>query len=300
MYDINVRKLALRMVRNVGMLRTSAITNISRTTLWRWKRFGVDQKRRAFESKLFQENKDLLKSFLLSTQCTTARGVVAFFREVHSVRLSSKSVYKFIKRLGFSRKRTRLRGQCKGDLGALIKAFCAKYTSAVGAGKTLVSVDECGFSERIKPIYGYSPVGQPVIVKTSGGWVHHSLLMAVFSDSRKAFVVKKGSICKSDFAAFIDSLGLDERSMVVLDNASIHKNLQLKSTPGLCYTPPYSPEFNAIELCFAKVKRCFRRRNAGMRIDVCGLIASSVDDLSAHDIEACFGHVLSSFVLKQA
>jgi hypothetical protein len=191
MYDINVRKLALWMVGNVGMLRTSAITNISRTTLWRWKRFGVDRKRRTFESKLFQENKDLLKSFLLSTQCTTARGVVAFFREVHSVRLSSKSAYKFINLLGFSRKRTRLRGQCKGDLGALIKAFCARYTAAVSDGKTLVSVDECGFRERIKPIYGYSPVGQPVIVKTSGGWVHHSLLMAVFSDGRKAFVVKK-------------------------------------------------------------------------------------------------------------
>ena len=35
-----------------------------------------------------------------------------------------------------------------------------------------------------------APVGKPVIVKTTGGWVHHSLLMVVFSDGRKEFVVR--------------------------------------------------------------------------------------------------------------
>ena len=59
-------------------------------------------------------------------------------------------------------------------------------TETINDGKILVSVDECGFSERLKPHDGY--VGKPVIVKTTGGWVHHSLLMAVFSDGRKEFV----------------------------------------------------------------------------------------------------------------
>ena len=68
MYEIVVRKLALRMIRQIGVLKTSAFTNISRSTLWRWKRFGADPKRRVFESKLFESNKDLLKSFLLSNQ----------------------------------------------------------------------------------------------------------------------------------------------------------------------------------------------------------------------------------------
>jgi transposase len=71
--------------------------------------------------------------------------------------------------------------------------------------------------------------------------------MAVFSDGRKEFVVKKGSVKKTDFVAFIESLSLCNNSVAIMDN--------------ICYTPPYSPEFNAIELCFAKVKRDFRRLN---------------------------------------
>jgi hypothetical protein len=64
MYDIAVRKLALRMVADLGVLKTSVFTNISRSTLWMWKRFGVNRKRREFVSNLFETNKDLLKSFL--------------------------------------------------------------------------------------------------------------------------------------------------------------------------------------------------------------------------------------------
>lgn len=121
MYDIAVRKLAMRMVSQIGILKTSVFTNISRSTLWRWKRFGVDRKRRTFESKLFETSKDFLKAFLLSTQYTTATGIITFFKNVHNVRLSAKTVYRFIKLLGFTRKRSKVRGQSKGDLAPLVE-----------------------------------------------------------------------------------------------------------------------------------------------------------------------------------
>jgi transposase len=73
--------------------------------------------------------------------------------------------------------------------------------------------------------------------------------------------VKKGSVKKKDFVAFIESLSLFNNSVAIMDNASIHKKLVLSHPVNICYTHPYSPEFNAIELCFAKVKRDFRRLN---------------------------------------
>ena len=112
--------------------------------------------------------------------------------------------------------------------------------------KAIGSLDECGFSERLKPLYGYSPIGKPLILKTSGSWVHHSLLLAVFSDGRKAHMVKKGAIKRVDFVKFIDTLKLDAKTMLVMDNASIHKRMELQTTPDICYRPPYSPEFNPI------------------------------------------------------
>ena len=56
-YCVQLRKLALRMVKKVGVVKTSELTNISRCSLWRWKLNGVDPKRRAFESKLFAKIK---------------------------------------------------------------------------------------------------------------------------------------------------------------------------------------------------------------------------------------------------
>ena len=99
--EINVRhrlrKLALRMVADLGVLKTSVFTNISRrSTLWRWKRFGVNRKRREFVSKLFETNKELLKLFLLSTQCTTARGVVAFFKSTHNLVIFGKQTMQLL------------------------------------------------------------------------------------------------------------------------------------------------------------------------------------------------------------
>jgi hypothetical protein len=34
--------------------------------------------------------------------------------------------------------------------------------------KQFVCVDECGFSENLRPLYGFSPKGKPLIVKTNG------------------------------------------------------------------------------------------------------------------------------------
>jgi len=124
--------------------------------------------------------------------------------------------------------------------------------------------------------------------------------MAVYSDGHKTFMIKKGGVKKTDFTTFIESLKLSDNSILIMDNASIHKNLILKKTVDTCYTPPYSPEFNAIELCFAKVKRNFRRLNANHcgEIVVPNMISTAVNSLTEKDIVSCFDHVLNTFVRK--
>ena len=53
--------------------------------------------------------------------------------------------------------------------------------------------------------------------------------------------------------------GIDPHSVVVMDNCSIHhveRIVELIATTGalVIFLPPYSPDFNAIEEAFAKVK----------------------------------------------
>ena len=86
-YCVNVRKLALRMVKKCGVMKTSELTNISRSSLWRWKLHGVDPKRRAFESKLFEQIKEVLRCFLENDPCTTAKEIVYFLMTVQCIHM---------------------------------------------------------------------------------------------------------------------------------------------------------------------------------------------------------------------
>jgi hypothetical protein len=67
-----------------------------------------------------------------------------------------------------------------------------------------------------------------------------------------------------------------ERSVLVLDNARIHKTEAFTSlirAAGIriLYTPPYSPHFNPIEQAFAKIKRYLKRYGSIMKtLGYCG------------------------------
>ena len=64
---------------------------------------------------------------------------------------------------------------------------------------------------------------------------------------------------------------LDDKSIVILDNASFHKSRQTVDLitdcgASLLFLPPYSPELNPIEKDFANIKR-IRQYNAEASID---------------------------------
>ena len=67
---------------------------------------------------------------------------------------------------------------------------------------------------------------------------------------------------RSGFEGFLTSLPFDSGTVLVLDNSSLHKTKQVRAiaeTKGvkLLYTPPYTPEYNPIELLFGSVKCAF-------------------------------------------
>ena len=297
MYDIKFRKLALRMLNCNGVMKTAQFTGVSRTTLWRWKRFGVQPRRRkACASPLFASVRDLLCAFMAANPCTHATGIKHYIKAVHDIDLSAKTVYKYLRLCRYSRKRSQWRGQSNrpADWEAQKQVFLQTYRGALDQDTPIVSFDECGFSQRVKPVYGYSPVGTPLVLKTrGGGWTHHSLLLAISSDGSKAFTVLAGAAKRADVSSFLNSIVRSGQHTIVLDNASIHKRIPPQSPLArFCFTPPYSPEFNAVELCFATIKRRFRALNVGASFtNVPDLVTQCVNTLQPRDIQACFRHV---------
>jgi transposase len=70
----------------------------------------------------------------------------------------------------------------------------------------------------------------------------------------------QGSVKGITFLEYFKELNLKRQTIVLLDNASIHKTKELREyckdrDIELLFTPPYSPWFNPIELYFSNVKR---------------------------------------------
>ena len=89
---------------------------------------------------------------------------------------------------------------------------------------------------------------------------------------------------------------MNDSYSIIMDNASIHKNLNLTSNVNIIYTPPYGCEYQPIELCFSQVKRVFR--NKFVLKDVNEAIIQSVKELEPKTIQNCYAHVFEKIIPK--
>jgi len=101
----------------------------------------------------------------------------------------------------------------------------------------------------------------------------------------------KGGTNRVTFCNFLKALTLPEGSVIILDNASIHKGddvntiCQEKKLIPL-YSPPYSPWFNPVEGCFSIVKRAYPKLQ---NIQAC------FDLVKASAFESHFRHSLNTY-----
>ena len=124
--------------------------------------------------------------------------------------------------------------------------------------------------------YGWAPLGEMpgtmLELKRSERW---SILPALTVKGYIDWTIVQGFITKSLYLDFVRDRVLPhcnpygsgkERSVLVMDNASIHKTPEMRE---LCeragvrveYLPPYSPDFNPIETSFAILKAWIRRKS---------------------------------------
>jgi len=82
---------------------------------------------------------------------------------------------------------------------------------------------------------------------------------------------------------------------VVLDNLAVHRNADVRPTIEgagchLCYLPPYSPDFNPIELAFSKLKTHLRGVAARSFEPLLAAIGTGLDRISTSDIRGYYDH----------
>jgi transposase len=149
-----------------------------------------------------------------------------------------------------------------------------------------VFLDECGVTTDLLRRYGRGPRGQRVTDHTPcSHWEAHTVIAALRLTGLGAPAVFDGPIDSPSFLAYIEQVlvpTLRPGDVVVLDNLAVHKQPEVRTAiaqagASIRFLPPYSPDFNPIELAFAKLKAFLRAARPRSYEQVCTLIAIALD-----------------------
>lgn len=211
-----------------------------------------------------------LEQYLQHYPCAYQDEMQDFLREEYGFQLSQSGVSKLLKRRRFSRKRARRVSQNQSIL-----LRCLWKAEIIGLrASQCVFVDESAFNERTGwRHFAYSQVGQPGRYRgdTTRGRIW-SVLPAYTSEGYlSCTLLKEGAIDGDEFYRWVveDLLPCCNRypqtkSVIIMDNCQTHikariEEAVLEAGCEIKYLPPYSPDFNPIELTFSVLKSWIRR-----------------------------------------
>ena len=131
----------------------------------------------------------------------------------------------------------------------------------------LVFLDESGVATNLRRRYGRSARGQRVPDHAPHGhWQTSTFIAGLRVTGLTAPGVFDGPMDGPSFLAYVEQTlvpTLQPGDIVIADNLSAHKVDGVRAAieaagAALWFLPPYSPDFNPIELCFAKLKAILR------------------------------------------
>jgi len=129
-----------------------------------------------------------------------------------------------------------------------------------------------------------------------GRWHCNTLIAGVRLGGITAPCVIDGPVDHDVFLAYVAQVlapSLRPGDIVILDNLGAHRGADIRGAieaagATLRFLPPYSPDFNPIELCFAKLKAILRAARPRSFDAVCDVVAAS---LSRFPAEECARYV---------
>ena len=266
MYSTDFRRLAFIKLQKFGgrIRKTARMMEVSPSTIHRWKTQSTwgtgDRRQRRRAARKRDRWSEKVKECLDGNGSQT---LTALQRQLspQNDRPSLATIRRCINDIRYSRKRHS--DKVLGTVSAeKVDDFKTRFAQVVTPGTLLVSLDESHFSEKVLPKYGYSPIGNPCPQRQrSGTWRSYSLVLAIASNGEKYHQMVYRSMNRELFKEYIQMMPFPRGTVFLLDNCSIHHNVE-ETFESKGYIPlflsPYSPMFQPVEETFSQIKNQFR------------------------------------------
>lgn len=161
----------------------------------------------------------------------------------------------------------------------------------------LIFIDETGANTKMARLRGWAPRGERCrAALPHGHWKTTTFTAGLRLDGVAAPMLLDGPMHGAAFLAYVEQVLVPELSpgdIVVMDNLPAHKVTgvdQAIEAAGahLLYLPPYSPDFNPIEMAFSKLKALLRKAAARTVDDLWQAIAQAIDAFTPQECQNFF------------
>ena len=160
-------------------------------------------------------------------------------------------------------------------------------------------LDESSVNMSMTRLYGRAAPDQRVVDSTPQPSGPQTTTLAVIGlTGLTAPLVLSGAVNGSVFYGYIEQCvvpTLKPGDVLFMDNLSAHKVVGIEALIEACgarliYLPPYSPDFNPIELAWSKVKTILRRLKARTFPDLIEALKQALLAITPHDVLRWFAH----------
>jgi transposase len=160
-------------------------------------------------------------------------------------------------------------------------------------------LDESSINIDLTRLYGRAAPGERVVDSVPQPSGPQTTTLAVIGwTGISAPLVLSGPVNGTLFYGYVEQCVvpiLQPGDILFMDNLSAHKVAGLDAliqARGACliYLPPYSADFNPIELAWSKVKTVLRRLQARTIPDLIDALKHALQMITSHDIHAWFAH----------
>lgn len=185
--------------------------------------------------------------------------------------------------------------QLRPDVAEERAAFAEQQPSL--EAEKLVFIDEAGALQGMRLAYGYAPSGLRCIENAPFRTGRRRSLIGFMSAAGGEIVHFVGSVTAPVFERFVGEYvvpHLRQGDTVIWDNARTHsaKAVALIEAAGaqVLALPRYSPEYNAIELLWSKLKHYLRRLRADTEEALTAALVEAASWLTEEDARAWISH----------
>ena len=209
--------------------------------------------------------------------------------EVRGLRVGKTTLWKFLNRHGWTYKKKTAHAAEQQRPDVLVRRQAWFDAQLELDPHRLIFIDETGASTKLARLRGRALKGERCRAAVPHGhWKTTTLTAGLRLGGLSAPMLLDGPMHGAAFLAYVQQVLAPELTpgdVVVMDNLPAHKVAGVRAAieaagARLLYLPPYSPDFNPIELAFSKLKALLRKAAARTIDELWQTIAESLDDFT--------------------